>query len=393
MYRLAEEEAILAEHAASFLAERSPVAEQRRLRDTADATGFDRTLWSDMADLGWAGMLVDPEFGGNGFGFVGVGIVAESLGRHLTASPFLSTAVMGAVAFRYASHSLRKTWLPRICDGTAVIAVAIDEGRHHDPLATTLAATPRGDSFVLTGTKTFVIDGHVADAIIVLARTEKAPGDVDGLTFFLVDGNQPGLTIQRTDTIDSRNVATITLDGVEVSPDRIAGDVGAAAPVCEEIVAAANSALSAELLGIAEESFKRTLDYLKMRRQFGAPIGSFQALQHRAAQVHCQIELARSTVLCGMRLFDGDARRRARQVCVAKAKSSHAAILATSEAIQMHGGVGMTDEVDVGLFVKRARVASSIFGTAEQNVSRFSEELSAHPPAPDHKLHGVSEGA
>jgi alkylation response protein AidB-like acyl-CoA dehydrogenase len=393
MYRFTEEEAIHAEHAAGFLAKRSPVAEQRRLRDAADATGFDRTLWSDMADLGWAGMLVDPEFGGNGFGFMGVGIVGEAMGRHLTASPFLSTAVMGAVALRHASPSIQDAWLPKVGDGTTVIAIAIDEGRCHDPLATSLLATPRDDGFVLTGTKTLVIDGHVADAIVVLARTGRGPGDVDGLTFFLADPTQPGVAIQRIDMIDSRNVATITFDGVVVPPDRIVGAVGGAAPVCEDIVAAANSALSAELLGIAEESFERTLDYLKIRRQFGVPIGSFQALQHRAAQVHCQIELARSAVLCGMRVFDSDTRLKARQVFVAKAKSSQAAILATDEAIQMHGGIGMTDDVDIGLFAKRARVASSIFGTPEQTVSRFSEELSARFPAPDLELHGASEGA
>ena len=370
-----DEEAMLAASAGEFLARRAAPKDLRSLRDERVALGFRAELWHEMAGMGWAGMLVDEQHGGSGFGHFGSSLLCMEMGRQLSASPFLSTAVMGALALRGAKPGPRERWLRRIADGDAIVALAVDEDRRHAPARTRLAATRDGEGFVLQGEKRFVIDGQAADAFVVAARTAGRPGDAQGLSLFLVEAAQPGLAVRPLDMVDSRAAAVVTLDGVRVRPDDALGPIGQAGPLLEEVLDAGRLALAAELAGIADEVLRRTTDYLKQRRQFGQPIGSFQALQHRAAELHCQVELARSVVLRAARLRDRGDPRAGLHASVAKAKAGEVARRTTEEAVQLHGGIGMTDELDIGLFLKRARVAGALLGDRDFHADRVATLL------------------
>ncbi len=373
MLTLSEEQVLLEQTARDFLAEKAPVAQLRRLRDSGDGDGFDRATWREMAAMGWAGVLVAEEHGGVDFGHVGAGVLSERMGRNLVASPFLSSAILAATALRHGrSSSLAERWLPAIAAGDAVIALAVDEGRKHDPAATQLTATPHGNGFRLHGSKVLVLDGHVADAFVVVARSGGATGEVAGLSLFLVEAGSPGLAVMRSGIVDSRNAAVVRFDGVVADGTAMLGEAGGRSGLLERILDAGRAAVAAELLGVSGEVFERTLAYLKERRQFGRPIGSFQALQHRAAHLYCEIELLRSAVLAAGQALDAGTDIAGPIVSMAKAKAAEVARLAVSEAVQMFGGMGMTDEIDIGLFMKRARVAAELLGDAAFHADRVA---------------------
>lgn len=371
MIALDEDRIMLRDSAREFLADKSPISELRRLRDTKDNDGFSRELWRGMKDLGWTGILVDEAHGGSDFGHVGMALVCEEMGRTLAASPFLSTAVMAATAIRRGgTEEQRKKWLPAISDAKAIIAMAVDEGTKHAPERTALKAELAGNAFKLNGNKTFVIDGHVADAIIVAARTEGEPGDKNGISLFLVDAKAPGISIERVIGADSRNSARIKFENVN-AVDAL-GETGKSYALLENALNAGRAGVSAELLGVAGESFDRTVAYLKERKQFGKPIGAFQALQHRAAHLFGEIELLRSLVLAACVTLDKSPDAAGAAVSAAKFKACEVGKLAVSEAVQMFGGMGMTDEVDIGLFMKRARAAQELLGDAYFHADRYA---------------------
>lgn len=370
---LTEEQAMLRDAARGYLKENAPVAALRKLRDTRDADGFSRDLWAGMAEMGWTGVLVPEKQGGLEFGYVGALLLCEEMGRNLTASPFLSTALMAATAFREGgSEGQRSKWLTAIAAGQAIIAAAVDEGRKHRPEATALAAVAHGNGFRLTGSKTFVADGHVADALLVAARTGGEAGSRDGLTLFIVDAKAKGVEIERTIMVDSRNAARVALKDVDVDGADVIGDVGGGFALIDRMLDAGRAGLAAELSGVAQESFARTISYIRERQQFGKPIGSFQALQHRAAHLYCEIELVKSAVLAAAQALDDRSAMAETLVSLAKAKAAQVARLAVSEAVQMHGGMGMTDAVDIGLFMKRARVAIEHLGDAAFHADRLA---------------------
>ncbi|MGH8287353.1 MAG: acyl-CoA dehydrogenase family protein [Steroidobacteraceae bacterium] len=354
---LTEEQQLFGDSARKFLQARAPVAALRRLRDSRDPIGFSRELWAEVASMGWAGVLVPEDYGGVGFGHVGAGLIAEGSGRTLTALPLLSTAVLGVtIVLRGGSGEQKSELLPAIAAGKLVTALAIDERSRHAPGGVATRAVATGSGFRLKGKKTFVLDGHVADRLIVSARVEGAT------TLFLVDPRVRGVTVERTIMVDTRNAADVHLKDVEVSRADVIGTVGTGASLLERALDAGRAVLAAELVGLATECLERTLDYLRQREQFGRKVGEFQALQHRAAHLFCEIELARSAVATALRALDADADNVSLLVSVAKAKSGEAAKLATNEALQMHGGIGMTDEFDIGFFMKRARAAAETFG-------------------------------
>jgi alkylation response protein AidB-like acyl-CoA dehydrogenase len=370
---LTDEQKMLAESAKGFLAEHAPVAELRKLRDERSADGFSRPLWAKMAEMGWAGVLVPESHGGLDFGHVGAGLICEEMGRTLAASPFLTTSVMAATALRAkGSKAQQERWLPAIAEGRAIFAVAVDEGRKHNPAATALKAAKQGNAYRLDGAKTFVADGHVADQIIVAARTAGSPGETAGLSLFLVDGKAKGLSVERTIMLDSRNAARLTFDGVSVDGADVIGDADDGYGLLESVLDAGRAGLAAEMSGIAQESFERTLQYIKDRTQFGKPIGSFQALQHRAAHLYCEIEMAKSAVLKALQTLDEKPEDAPAIVALAKSKTSDVASLAVREAVQMHGGIGMTDQLDIGLFMKRARAAIEMYGDASFHADRLA---------------------
>jgi alkylation response protein AidB-like acyl-CoA dehydrogenase len=351
--------------AQSFFAEKSPVKALRALRDTQDADGFSRPLWREMAGLGWTGFVVPEEYGGSGFGLVGLGLVMEAAGRTLAASPLLSTALVGASALVLAgSANQKQTHLPGLVAGDTVFALALEEGPHHAPARIATAARRAGGGYRLTGRKTFVLDGHVADTLIVAARTAGSPGETAGITLFLVPGDAPGVNRERLVMVDSRNAAAVTLDDVEVADEAALGPIGGGFGVLDAVLDRARAGLAAEMLGSAAECFERTVQYLKDRKQFDVPIGSFQALKHRAAQMFCELEVTRSAVLAALSAFDEGANDAAALASLAKTKANDTFFLVGNEGVQMHGGIGMTDEHEIGFFTKRARVALATFGTS-----------------------------
>jgi alkylation response protein AidB-like acyl-CoA dehydrogenase len=369
---LTEEQTMLRDAAKGWTQDSAPVGALRRLRDGGSKASFDPATWSEMGAMGWAGVIVPEEHGGSAFGYLGLGLILEETGRNLVASPLLSTAMIAVSALTLGgSDAQQARWLPKIASGEAVGALAIDEGAHHAPLNIALSATRSGDGFVLNGSKTFVIDGDAADLLIVAARTSGQPGDSDGITLFLVAGDAPGVTRAHLALADSRGAAKIAFDGVEVGPDAVLGEVGHGWAILEPVLDRAYAGLAAEMLGTATAAFEITLDYIKTRTQFGQLIGTFQALQHRAAKLFTDLETTRSAVEAALEAADaaGDTRLLA---SLAKAKATEVLHLASNEMVQMHGGIGMTDAHDAGLYMKRARVAEALLGGASFHRDRYA---------------------
>lgn len=370
---LTEEQSMLRDQARSFLAKNAPIAHLRALRDKHDADGFSRSLWKEFVDLGWAGILVPQDFGGLGLGHVEAGVVAEELGHTLTPSPFLSSAVLAATAIsRGGSDQQKKQYLPKLAAGELIATLAVDESAKHHPDKIAMPATRAGIGFKLNGAKTYVLDGHVANLFVVAARTSDKAGDAIGLTLFLVDAKAPGVRAERTSTVDSHNAARITFDDVNVTADAILGKVDAGETLLEGVLNVGRAIVAAEMVGASEEAFSRTVTYLKERKQFGKAIGEFQALQHRAAHLYCELEVTRSAVLKALQTLDDSFDRAGPLVSVAKARAGLSATLAVQEGVQMHGGIGMTDEFDMGFFMKRVRVCNELFGDSNFHADRLA---------------------
>jgi len=370
---LNEDEVMMRDMAQGFFAEKAPVKALRDLRDNRDETGFDRALWSEMAAQGFAGIVVPEEHGGVDMGYLAAGLVAEQMGRNLTASPFFSTAILAATALKHGSDEQKSAWLPKIAGGKAIIALALDEGVKHNPRGTATTAEPSGNGFKLNGAKAMVVDGHVADVMIVAARTSGGEGDADGISLFLVDPKTSGVSTERTVMVDSRNAARIDFENVEVAGDALLGTLDGGMEVLNTVLAAGRGIAAAELLGAGAQAFEDTVAYIKERKQFGEIIGSFQALQHRSSHLYTEMEIARSAVVGALSALDAGDENAAQYCAMAKAKLGSVAKLASQEGVQMHGGVGMTDEYDIGLFMKRIRVLQELMGDAHYHMNEFAE--------------------
>jgi hypothetical protein len=370
---LTEEQSMLRDSARGLISDKAPVSHLRQLRDAKDATGFSRELWKAFAEMGFTGLLVPEDFGGSGLGCVEAGIVMEEIGRTLMPSPFLSTAVLAASALSRGGTAAQKSrHLPKISDGSLLAALAIDEGAKHRPLQISLQAKRSGNGFRLNGAKAFVVDGHTADLLIVAGRSAGSPGERDGLTLFLVDPRTKGVATERTAMVDSHNAARINFDNVEVDADHVLGEVDQGYPLLEGLLNIGRGAVASEMVGLSEEVFARTVSYLKERKQFGKAIGEFQALQHRAAQLYIEIEITRAAVLKALQTLDADFGNAAAAISVAKARAGTTATLAVQEGVQMHGGMGMTDQFDIGFFMKRARVCQELFGDSNFHADQLA---------------------
>lgn len=364
---LNEERAMLRDSAQTFLAERAPVSHLRRLRDTADPRGYSPELWRAFADQGYSATLVPESHDGLALGIVEAGLIAEQIGHTLAPTPFFSTAVLAAWLLRTAgSTEQQDEWLPRIAAADAVLALAVDEHARHRPDA--LATTARQDAggWCIDGSKVHVIDGHVADALVVAARAG------DETILLLVPSNTPGLLVERTVMVDAHNAARVRLESVRVPADARIGTPGQGAALLEQVLEVGRAVAAAEMLGLADEVFARTLGYLKERRQFDRIIGEFQALQHRMAELFCDLELTRAIVRQALKALDDGDPQAALRVAQAKARAGLTATRAVQEGVQMHGGIGMTDELDIGLFMKRARVLQNLFGDAYTQMDRVA---------------------
>ena len=371
---LNEEQVMLKESAAGFLAEKASVAQLRALRDSHSDRGFSDDVWQEMAQMGWAGIAIAEAFGGLGYGYTGLGLVLEQAGRNLSASPLQATVLVAATVIgELGSEQQQEQLLATIANGEKLVSLALQEGAHHAPLLTALSARPEGDDYILNGAKVLVLDATAADVFVVVARTAGEPGDEQGLSAFLVDAGTAGLTVQRRSLVDSRNAGALSLDNVRVAADSLLGEPGAAWGGLSRALDIANIGLAAELLGLSTEAFERTVAYLKERKQFGRVIGSFQGLQHRAAELFAELELARSIVLQALHAIDAGEQNLSLQASAAKAKLCEVAQRVTNEAIQMHGGIGMTDEHEIGFFIKRARVVQHTFGDYNYHLDRFAQ--------------------
>lgn len=370
---LTEEQELLRDSVREFVRDQSPVSELRKLRDEKDEAGFSRELWKQMAGLGWTGIPFPEEFGGADLGSAELGVMLEELGRNLVATPFLSTVLLGGgVVLKAGSESQRKDLLPGICSGSLILALAAEELPRFDPYHVTTRAEELKDGYRLQGRKTFVLDGHVADSLIVVARTSGVPGDREGLTLLRVDPGAPGVTVTRQIMVDSRNSSIVEFEGVHVDASDRFGPVGRGADVLDWVYDRATVALSAEMFGGIQEAFDRTLAYLKERKQFGAPIGSFQALKHRAAKWFCEVELTRSVVMDALRAIDEERADLPALVSACKARASDTFVLSGEESVQMFGGIGMTDEEEIGFFLKRARAAELTLGDGTYHRDRWA---------------------
>jgi alkylation response protein AidB-like acyl-CoA dehydrogenase len=370
---LSEEQSMLRDSARGLIGDKAPVSHLRQLRDTRDASGFSRDLWKTFAEMGFSGLLVPQDFGGSGLGCVEAGVVMEEIGRNLMPSPFLATSVLAASALsRGGSAAQKSEHLPGIADGSLLASLAIDEGAKHRPLMTKMQAVRSGNGFRLVGDKAFVVDGHTAGLLIVAARTAGAAGERDGLTLFLVDPKAKGIEIERTAMVDSHNAARVKFDSVEINADGVLGEVDQGGLLLEGVLNVGRGAVASEMVGIAEGVFGRTISYLKERKQFGKAIGEFQALQHRAAQLYIEIEITRAAVLKALQTLDTNFEKAIAAVAVAKARAGSTATLAVQEGVQMHGGMGMTDQFDIGFFMKRARVCQELFGDSNFHADQLA---------------------
>ncbi|WP_150303710.1 acyl-CoA dehydrogenase family protein [Pseudomonas saliphila] len=368
-----DEQQQLHDSARDFLAARSPVAVQRRVRDEQIAAGFDPQVWQGMIELGWSAVAFAEDYQGLEFGFGGFAPLFEQLGRHLGASPLLSSVVLcGALMEELASEAQKQELIPKLISGELRLALALEENVRHAPDDIRTTAQLAGDELVLNGHKALVDDALEADAWLVVARLE------DGsIGLFQVPANSEGARCSARSLIDSRNHAALVLEDVRLAASAQLGSADITQAL-ELALDRGRACLAAELLGMAETVFGMTVEYLKTRVQFGAPIGTFQALQHRAARLFTDLQLARSTVMGAFEALEQPGLavpERRRLVSLAKWKCNLAAQRVSNEGIQMHGGIGVTDEYDVGLFLKRIRVAQAALGNSDFHCQRYADNL------------------
>ena len=369
-----EEQQLLRESAAAFVRDNSSLKRIRALRDGKDTDGFSRDLWRKMAELGWLGIIFPEEHGGLGLGYADLAVILEEFGKGLMPEPWVSTVLLGAATlFRGGSETQKASVLPKVVSGDLLLAVAYQEPKgRYDICDVQTTAIRSGKGWKITGEKRFVLDGHVADRLIVSARTSGERRDRNGVTLFLLDARHPGIEISRQVALDSRNVAIVELAGTAANDADVIGEVDRGGAILADVVDRATAAFCAEMLGSMTATFEMTLEYLKTRKQFGVPIGSFQALKHRAAAMFIENELARSAAMAAVAAVDANDPKLGEIVSIAKARCSDAFVLIGNEGVQMHGGIGMTDEHDVGFYFKRARAAEMTFGDAAWHRNRFA---------------------
>ena len=346
---LSEEQTMLRDMAREWADNESPVTAFRRLRDAAPGEGYDPGAWAEIGQMGWGGIVVPEDHGGSALGYLSLGMVVEQLGRNLAAHPLASTGPAASAIALGENEPAKADWLPRIAAGEVVATLAVDEGPvHGGPLAT------RVTEGKLTGAKAFVAEGDTAAVFVVAAE--------DGL--YLVSSDE-GVTRSPRRMTDGRSHAAVRF---EAAPAIRLGGLELTARVVDY----ATALVTAEMLGLAEHAFAITNDYLKTRVQFGQPLSTFQALQHRMAKMFTELELMRSVVEGALEAIDADRSDLDQTVSLAKAVAGETAKLVTREMIQLHGGIGMTDEHDAGFFMKRAAVLEAMWGNAAYHRERFA---------------------
>ena len=370
---LNEEQLMLRRSAMDFCKNTGPITHFRSLRDSKSADGFSRDVWKQMCELGWAGIAVDEAYGGLAFGWQGLGVVMETLGTTLVPSPLLQTVALGASLIEQAgSEELKSKYLPSIISGDTLVSLALEEEGRHRPEMIMSVAEKNPDGWIVNGRKVMVTDAHVADQMIIAVRTAGESDDTHGISLFMVPQDDPNLTINTSLLVDSRPVSAVSLNNLQVNHGQLLGEIDGGWKFLDQTLDKGRIILAAEMLGIATRSFEMTLDWLKEREQFGVPIGSFQALQHRAAHMFSEIEVAKSAVYKALTALEEDPSSVPVLASMAKAIMGELLYLVTNEAVQMHGGIGVTDEHDIGFYIKRARVAEMTFGDSVFHRDRYA---------------------
>ncbi len=376
MAALTEEQSMLKDQAVAWITEQSPVQKFRQMRDSGAPLGFTPTTWQAMVEMGWTGILIPEQYGGSNLGYLTFGVVLEQLGRQLTASPLFASALVGTSAVLLGgSDAHKQALLPKVVDGSEILTLAVDEGPRHAPTTIALEAKKTGEGFTLHGSKAFVVEGMAATTFIVAARTSGMPGSGGGITLLLVPADATGLSRERLGTVDSRGYANVRFDGVQVPASAVLGQVNDGAGLLDAVLDRARAGLGAEMLGTAAQAFDMTLDYLKTREQFGRVIGSFQALGHRAAGLFGNMELARSCVEAALSAIDENAANVPELCALSKCRIGDFLHEMSNQLIQIHGGIGMTDEFDAGFYLKRARVLEALYGNQAFHRDRYARLL------------------
>ncbi|WP_084420076.1 acyl-CoA dehydrogenase family protein [Henriciella litoralis] len=369
---LTEDQEMLRDTAVNFTRDELPVKHLRSLRDSGK-NGVDAEGRQKLAELGFFGVLIPEEYDGVGMGMVALGQVMEAQGRTLAATALLQTACMGASAILLGgTEEQKKEWLPKIASGEVTTALALDEGSHHSPAGVATEAERDGQGYTLNGAKKYVSDGHHADVFIVVGRTFGEAGDTHGLTLFLVPRDAKGLTVKSLNTVDSHGAAHLTLEDVHVPESHVLGAPDKGMDLLEPVLDRGRIALAAEMLGSATAAFELTHEYLQTRKQFGQLIGSFQSMQHRAAKMFTELELTKSCVGAALTAVDEQRNDISELASLAKARAGETVHLVSNETVQMHGGIGMTDDHDSGFYMKRARVQEALLGSASFHRDRFA---------------------
>ncbi|MBK1659765.1 acyl-CoA dehydrogenase family protein [Paracraurococcus ruber] len=375
-FDLTDDQRLLTDSVARLLSDSYSFEQRKALLKTEQ--GWSETLWQKYAELGLTGLPIAEEHGGFGGGAVDVMLLMQAFGRHLVLEPYLATVVLGGTALRLAGDAAQQgEILPEVAAGSLRLAFAHYERQaRYDITDVLTTAKPQGGGFLLEGAKSVVLHGATADKLVVSARTGGSRAEAEGLSLFLVDADAPGLARRGYRLRDGTEAAELSLSAVQVPREALLGLQDAALPVIQRVVEAGIAATAAEVIGAMETMHAMTLDYLKTRVQFGKPIGENQALQHRAAEMLVAMEQGRSmAMLATMSLEEEDAAERARHISMAKVGVGQAGRFVSQQAVQLHGGIGMTEEYAVGHFFRRVMVIEHLFGDTATHLDRLAEQV------------------
>ncbi len=376
-FGFSEEQEMIRSQAAEFLRHECPIGKIRELMDSEHAYSDD--LWKKIQQMGWLGLVFPEKHGGAGLSFVDLVVLLEAMGRSLVPGSFFSTVILGGLSLLDAANEDQKrTWLNLLTDGKlrATLALVEPNGSLQGVGMTSVTAEPSGNEYIIKGTKLFVPDAQTANLIICVARTGPSANAESNITLFAIDSDSEGVKISRLKTMDqTRALYEVTFDRVRVGTDRVLGKIGRAWPIIERVLNRATIGLCAEMVGGAQRVLEMCVDYAKQRVQFGRPIGSFQAIQHKCADMLLMIESARSAVYAASWMASNDSAETALYASIAKAYTSDACRLVAGEGIQIHGGMGFTWEHDVHLYFKRAKADEFTFGDANYHRVRVAELL------------------
>jgi alkylation response protein AidB-like acyl-CoA dehydrogenase len=364
-FGFSKEQEMLRDSARSLLEKECPTTVVRKLMD--DETGYAPEFWKKMAELGWLGLIVPENYGGAGLNYIDLVVVLEEMGKVVLPSPFVWTVLFGEAVARAGSEPMKQKLLPKVAGGELIGTLAyLEPSGNWDPAAISMPAKKSGKDFVLDGIKLYVNDGHVADYFLVAART--GGQGLDGVTLFAIDSKRPGVTVNKLKTMDqTRKLAEVVFKDVKAGADDVVGEVDQGVKPLADVIDRGKVALSAEMVGGAQKVLDMAVDYAKVREQFGRPIGSFQAIQHKCANMLIDVENARSVAYYAAWAVSNEVPDASLAAATAKAAASDSYRRVAGEGIQVHGGIGFTWEHDMHLYFKRAKSTEFTFGDATFN--------------------------